>query len=231
MAAVLVAPAHSYPTGGTLDARRRRDLVAWAHRHDALIIEDDYDAEFRYDRVPIGALQGLAPDRVAYIGSASKTVTPALRLGWVAAPAHLIDALEREKRFDDMGSGLLEQLAFARFVDSGDLARFLRRVRPVYRGRRDAAIAALAELLPAVRWHGAAAGLHLHVTLPPGVDERALAFAAHERGVLVEDAAWHWARREDAPPSIVLGYGSLAEPMVRKAIAIIAEAIAAVAHR
>ena len=86
VAAVLVAPAHSYPTGATLDTRRRRDLVAWARRRDALIIEDDYDAEFRYDRVPIGALQGLAPDRVVYLGSASKTVSPALRLGWVAAP-------------------------------------------------------------------------------------------------------------------------------------------------
>jgi GntR family transcriptional regulator / MocR family aminotransferase len=231
VAAVLVAPAHSYPSGATLDAHRRRDLVAWAQRQGALIIEDDYDAEFRYDRVPIGALQGLAPDRVAYIGSASKTVSPALRLGWVAAPAQLVDALEREKRFDDMGSGLLEQLAFARFVDSGDLARYLRRVRPIYRGRRDAAIVALAELLPAARWQGAAAGLHLHVTLPPGVDERALAFAAHERGVLIEDAAWHWARREDAAPAIVLGYGSLPEPMLRNAIATIAEAIDAVRGR
>ena len=103
VAAVLVAPAHSYPTGATLDTGRRRDLVAWARRHDALIIEDDYDAEFRYDRVPIGALQGLAPEHVVYLGSASKTVSPALRLGWVAAPPALADALEREKRLDDMG--------------------------------------------------------------------------------------------------------------------------------
>jgi GntR family transcriptional regulator/MocR family aminotransferase len=230
VAAVLVAPAHCYPTGGTLDVARRRDLVAWARRHDALIIEDDYDAEFRYDRVPIGALQGLAPERVVYIGTASKTVSPALRLGWVAAPAGLVRAIEREKRFDDMGSGLLEQLAFARFVDSGDLARYLRRVRPVYRGRRDAAIAALADLLPAARWQGAAGGLHLHVTLPEHVDERALARAAHERGVLVEDAAWHWARPEQAPPALVLGYGSVNEPLMRKALTIVAEAIDAVGH-
>jgi len=230
VAAVLVAPAHSYPTGATLDVRRRRDLVAWARRRDALIVEDDYDAEFRYDRVPIGALQGLAPDRVAYVGTASKTVSPALRLGWIAAPAHLLDAIEREKRFDDMGSSLLEQVAFARFVDSGDLARYLRRVRPIYRGRRDAAIAALAELLPAVRWHGAAAGLHLHVTLPEHVDERALALAAHERGVLLEDAAWHWARPKQAPPSLVLGYGSLSEPLMRKALALVADALDAVGH-
>jgi GntR family transcriptional regulator/MocR family aminotransferase len=229
VAAVLVAPAHSYPTGGTLDPDRRCELVGWARRNDALIIEDDYDAEFRYDRLPIGALQGLAPERVVYIGSASKTVSPALRLGWLAAPEGLMRDVEREKRFDDMGSGLLEQLAFARFVDSGDLSRFLRRVRPIYRGRRDATIAALGELLPEARWRGAAAGLHLYVELPPGVDERELAVAGHERGVLIEDAAWHWARRAAAPPSIVLGYGSLSEPAIHRGIAIVAAAAAAVA--
>ena len=140
VAAVLVAPAHSYPTGAALDTGRRRDLVAWARRHDALIIEDDYDAEFRYDRVPIGALQGLAPDHVVYLGSRLKTVSPALRLGWVARrpPGRRARAREAPRRH---GSGLLEQLAFARFVDRGDFARYLRRVRPIYRARRDATIA------------------------------------------------------------------------------------------
>lgn len=226
VAAVLVAPAHSYPTGATLDPDRRRRLIAWARRNDALIIEDDYDAEFRYDRVPVAALQGLASERVVYIGCASKTVSPALRLGWVAAPAGLQEAVEREKRFDDMGSALLEQLAFARFVERGDLARYLRRVRPVYRARRDATIEALGALLPEARWQGADAGLHLHVLLPADVDERALARAAHERGVLVEDAAWHWARPKEAPPSIVLGYGSRTEATVRRGIAVIADALA-----
>jgi GntR family transcriptional regulator/MocR family aminotransferase len=228
VAAVLVAPAHSYPTGGTLDARRRSELVAWARRSEALIVEDDYDAEFRYDRLPIGALQGLAPDRIVHIGGASKTVSPALRLGWVAAPPDLVDALEREKRFDDMGSALLEQLAFARFVDRGDFARYLRRVRPIYRRRRDATLAVLAELMPEASRHGAAGGLHLHVRLPADVDERALARAAYERGVLIEDAAWHWARREQAPPSLVLGYGAVTEPTMRRAIAILADGMAAV---
>ena len=225
VAAVLLAPAHSYPTGGTLDPDRRRELIAWARRRDVLIIEDDYDAEFRYDRAPIGALQGLAPDHVAYIGSASKTLSPALRLGWLAAPADLAVALEREKNFDDMGTGLLEQLAFARLLDSGDFSRYLRRVRPVYRNRRDATIEALAEFLPDLRWQGAAAGLHLHVMLPADVNEGALAFAALQRGVLIEDAGWHWAQPELAAPSIVLGYGSLAEPAIRRGIALLAESM------
>jgi GntR family transcriptional regulator / MocR family aminotransferase len=219
--AVLVAPAHSYPIGGTLDARRRYDLVEWARRHDALVIEDDYDAEFRYDRLPVGALQGLAPDHVAYLGSASKTVSPSLRLGWVAAPPTLIDALEQEKRFDDMGSSLLEQLAFARFIDGGDFSRHLRRVRPIYRSRRDTMIEALAQRLPEVHWQGASAGLHLHVTLPEGIDQRALTYAAYKRGVLVEPTAWHWAEPEQAPPSLVLGYGTASAPAIRRGIALL----------
>jgi GntR family transcriptional regulator / MocR family aminotransferase len=102
--AVLVAPAHSYPTGAVLSAPRRAALIEWAHDHDGLVIEDDYDAEFRYDRAPIGALQGLAPQRVAYAGCASKTLTPALRLGWIVLPGWLIDDVVREKLFDDMGT-------------------------------------------------------------------------------------------------------------------------------
>jgi GntR family transcriptional regulator/MocR family aminotransferase len=128
-----------------------------------------------------------------------------------------------------MGSGLLEQLAFARFVERGDFARYLRRVRPIYRRRRDAMTGALVELLPAARSPGAAAGLHLHVALPDGVDERALARAAFERGVLVEDAAWHWARPKQAPPALILGYGAVTEPAIRRAIALLADALDAVA--
>jgi len=225
VAGALVAPAHSYPTGGTLDADRRQALIAWARRTGAVVIEDDYDAEFRYDHHPVGAIQGLAPDHVAYIGCASKTVTPALRLGWLAAPPGLVDEVEQEKLCDDMGSPLIDQLAFARFVESGDFARHLRRVRPIYRRRRDAAIGALATHLPEVRPRGEAAGLHLHVMLPGDVDELELAAAAYTRGVLVEDGAWHWARPQDAPPSIVLGYGATPEPAIRRGIAILGEAV------
>jgi GntR family transcriptional regulator/MocR family aminotransferase len=225
---LLVAPAHSYPTGGTLDAERRGAVVEWARATSAVVIEDDYDAEFRYDRQPLGCLQGLGPEAVVYIGTASKSVSPALRLGWLAAPAELVERLEQEKLYDDMGSTLIDQLAFARFVETGGFARYLRRVRPVYRGRRDATIAALARYVPEARWQGEAAGLHLHVLLPPEIDELRLAAAAYERGVLVEDGAWHWASPQDAPPSIVLGYGAVTEQMITRGVRKLAEALRAI---
>ncbi|HYI38266.1 MAG TPA: PLP-dependent aminotransferase family protein [Thermoleophilaceae bacterium] len=228
IAAVVVAPAHSYPAGTTLDAGRRRELLAWARNHDALLIEDDYDAEFRYDRTPIGALQGLAPERVAYIGGASKTFTPALRLGWIALPPDLAGAVEREKRFHDMGSPLLEQLAFARFLASGDFARHLRRVRPIYRARRDATLDAVSQYLPDVEWQGEAAGLHLHVLLPADVDAHALAQAALARGLMVENGAWHWADPATAPPSLVLGYSAAPEAAIRRGVAVLGQALEAV---
>jgi len=223
--AVLVAPAHSYPSGSTLDSARRQELGTWATRSGALIIEDDYDAELRYDRSPLGALQGLAPDQVIYIGSVSKTLTPALRLGWLVAPPRLIEPLAREKHNDDMGSSLFEQLALARLIESGAFARHLRHIRPVYRARRDATIASLAALLPSACWHGEAAGLHLSLTLPDHVDEQAVARAAYERGVLLELGAWHWAAPDRAPPSLVLGYGSTTETTILRGIRVIADAI------
>ncbi|WP_445188901.1 MocR-like pyridoxine biosynthesis transcription factor PdxR [Pseudonocardia sp. Cha107L01] len=217
--AVLVAPAHSYPTGAVLSPARRGELLSWVRQHDALIIEDDYDAEFRYDRTPIGALQGLAPRHIVYAGCASKTLTPALRLGWLAAPTQLVHELMSEKLFADMGSPLLEQLALAHFIDSGGFARHLRRVRPVYRRRRDAAIQALSTFLPDAVPTGVAAGLHLYVQLPAGSDERRLVDTAREQGLLLEGASWHWADPDSAPPALVLGYGSLGESAIRDGLA------------
>jgi GntR family transcriptional regulator / MocR family aminotransferase len=217
--AVLVSPAHSYPTGAVLSPRRRSALVAWARDHDGLVVEDDYDAEFRYDRAPIGALQGLAPEWVAYAGCVSKTLTPALRLGWVAAPSWLVNDLVREKLFDDMGSGLLEQLALGRFIESGGFTRHLRRVRPIYRRRRDAALDNVARYLPDAIPIGVAAGLHAYLQLPPEVDEHRLVDEARERRVLVEGAAWHWADPAGAPPALVLGYGGITESAIRRGLA------------
>ncbi|MEA2384492.1 MAG: GntR family transcriptional regulator / MocR family aminotransferase [Solirubrobacteraceae bacterium] len=225
--AVLVAPAHSYPMGAVLAPHRRIALVEWADAADALVIEDDYDAEFRYDRAPIGALQGLRPERVVYGGSVSKTVSPILRVGWLAAPEALMADLRREKLYDDIANGTLDQLALARFLDAGDLARHLRRVRPLYRGRRDVALDALARHLPDATAAGVAAGLHLFVRLPDGCDERALVRAARRRGVVVEGTARHWADPATAPPALVLGYGAAGEAAIERGVATLGEAYAA----
>lgn len=223
--AVLVAPAHSYPSGGTLDGARRQALATWASRSGTLIIEDDYDSELRYDRTPLGALQGLASEQTVHIGSVSKTLTPAVRLGWIVAPPRLVDLLAREKHHDDMGSSLLEQLTLARLIESGAFVRHLRQIRPVYRNRRDTTIATLAAVLPAAHWKGEAAGLHLHVTLPDNSDEQTVAQVAYQRGVLIERGAWHWAAPLP-PASIVLGYGAANEPAIQRGIRVIAAAIA-----
>ena len=219
--AVLVAPAHSYPTGMVLTATRRAALVKWAEDTGGLIIEDDYDAEFRYDRAPIGALQGLAPERVAYAGCASKTLTPALRLGWVALPSWVVDDVVAQKLLDDMGTPLLEQLALARFIETGGFTRHLRRVRPVYRRRRDAALAAIATSLPDAVPTGVAAGLHVYLQLPSWCDELSLIDAARTRGLLVEGASWHWSEPSTAPPALVVGYGAIGESAIRDGMAIL----------
>ena len=141
--ALVLTPSHQWPTGAVLSARSRAAAVRWARERDALIVEDDYDAEYRYDRAPIGALQGLAPDRVIYAGTASKTLAPGLRLGWLVLPPQLVDRVAEAKLLADRGSPVLDQLAFADFLDRGEFDRHLRRMRPVYRRRRDALLAAL----------------------------------------------------------------------------------------
>ena len=166
-----------------LAPERRTALIDWATRTDAFVLEDDYDAEYRYDRPPVGAVQGLAPDRVLYAGSVSKTLAPGLRLGWMVVPDRLAEAVVAAKASDDLGTPVVEQLALADFLERGELDRHLRRTRSVYRARRDALVTALARELPDCPPGGVAAGLHLVVPLPAGADEPAvLARGALARG-------------------------------------------------
>jgi GntR family transcriptional regulator/MocR family aminotransferase len=181
--AVVVTPAHQFPTGVVLAPRRRAALVAWARSTGGLVVEDDYDAEFRYDREPVGCVQGLAPDIVALIGSASKALAPGLRLGWLAVPQRLRPAVAEAKAAADLGGPVLEQLAFADLLATGGYDRHLRQARRRHRERRDAVVAALARYLPAARVSGVAAGLHLVVELPAGVDDAALAEHAQAAGL------------------------------------------------
>src|SRR5262245_21682660 len=161
--AVLVTPAHQYPTGAVLSPQRRAALLDWSLQRGAFIIEDDYDAEYRYDREPIGSLQGLAPGRVVYVGTASKMLSPALRLAWLALPADLASGVRRAKFHADRGSPVFDQLALADFLKRGELDRHLRRTRLIYRARRDGLMEALRTYLPHLRPQGVAAGLHVMI--------------------------------------------------------------------
>ena len=209
--AALVSPAHQFPTGSVLAPDRRRALLAWAERESAFVIEDDYDAEYRYDRAPVGALQGLAPDRVVYAGSASKILAPALRLGWLVVPPSLVEVTAEIKKWSDLGSSFIEQIVLAAFLQEGSLDRHLRRMRMVYRMRRDALLDALArhrrEWIP----YGAAAGLHLMVALPAGTSEHDVAVAAAKRSIRLYPMRQYAFGRRVHPPAVVMGYAGLTE--------------------
>ncbi len=225
--AVIISPAHQFPTGTVLSAPRRASLLAWARTTGGLIIEDDYDAEFRYDRRPVGALQGAGPPFVALVGSVSKTLSPALGIGWMVTPPGWTPAPDRPGR--PAGPSVLDQLAFASFVRSGGYDRQLRACRKSYRDRRDALAAALAARLPEARVAGAAAGLHLLVHLPAGIDAAAVAAGARAGGVRV--ASLDTYRIEPGPPGLVLGYGNLAGHQVEAAVARLAAAVRSAQQR
>ncbi|MGW3016933.1 MocR-like pyridoxine biosynthesis transcription factor PdxR [Streptomyces longwoodensis] len=226
--AVLMTPAHQFPTGVVLDGERRRELLRWA-AGGGVVIEDDYDAEHRYDRPPVPALRSLLPDAVCYAGSVSKLLAPALRVGWLLVPPHLRDALVTAKRYADLGNGVLTQLVLARLMDSGELERHLRHVRRRHRRRRDVMLRAVEAHLPGARVHGAAAGLHLMVTFADGpgsrVPDTALAAAALARGVKAHPLSWH--RLTPGPPGLVLGYAAGAAHEIEEGITLIGEALRA----
>lgn len=216
--AVAVAPAHQYPTGAVLSPPRRAALLALAQQRDALVVEDDYDAEYRYDRQPIGSLQGLAPERVVYGGSASKTLAPAVRLGWLALPRHLVPPIADRQRVRGGMPAPLGQLALADLIERGELDRHLRRQRRRYHRQRDELLAAIAAKLPEVIIHGAAAGLYVVLRLPDGLNERAVLDAARSRGIALEGLG------ADAP-AVVVGYANLTDAAVEPAVAALAASI------
>jgi GntR family transcriptional regulator/MocR family aminotransferase len=219
----VLTPAHQFPTGVVLGPERRRDLLNWAAA-GGLVIEDDYDAEFRYDREPVPALQGLDPDRVAYLGTASKTLAPALRLGWLLLPAQLADPAEAVKHLLDVCSPALEQLALARLLTTGAYDRHIRQMRAVYRRRRDALLQAVERHLPGLTVAGVAAGIHAVVWLPAGVDDRKVAAEAEREGVRVAPLSQYRIDRAVAP-GLALGYGRVTEAALDDAVAALARAV------
>jgi GntR family transcriptional regulator / MocR family aminotransferase len=221
--AVVLTPAHQTPTGVVLSPQRRHALVEWASAGGHVIIEDDYDAEFRYDRHPVGSLQGLAPHRVVSIGSVSKSLAPSLRLGWMVCPPELTEAIAAEKYVTDRGSPALDQLALARLMESGRFDRHLRRMRITYAARRTALDAALAAHAPSVPISGLAAGFHLLAMLPPGADEEKVIEAAAQRSIGLQGLRRYRLHGNGGPAGIVIGFGNLNEAAIRTGISTVAD--------
>ncbi|MGW5736597.1 MULTISPECIES: MocR-like pyridoxine biosynthesis transcription factor PdxR [Streptomyces] len=206
---VLLTPAHQFPTGGPLHPARRAAVIDWARARGGLVLEDDYDGEFRYDREPVGAVQGLDPERVVYMGSVSKSLSPGVRLGWLVLPEHLIDGVLAAKGEREAWAGVTDQLTLAELIESGHYDRHVRRMRQRYRTRRDQLVAALATHAPHISPTGVAAGLHAVLRLPPGT-EQSTAKAAAWQGLALESLAEfrHPDATMPASDGLVVGYST-----------------------
>jgi GntR family transcriptional regulator/MocR family aminotransferase len=223
--AVLLTPTHQSPTGYPLSGGRRAALLDWLRSRKTFALEDDYDAEFRYDRAPVGALQGLVPERIMYAGTVSKTLAPGMRIGWLVVPDAMRESVLYQHRAADHGAPRIDQNALASFIAEGDLDRHLRRMRLVYRKRRDALVSALETYLPDARIDGIAAGLHAAVTLPRKVAERAILAEAARRGVEMEFMSHWYIDRRERPSTMLLGYAQSPESSIRAGVRIIAETL------
>ncbi|WP_371790977.1 PLP-dependent aminotransferase family protein [Streptomyces sp. NBC_01471] len=206
--AVLMTPAHQFPMGVPLHPDRRTAAVDWARTTDGVILEDDYDGEFRYDRQPVGALQGLDPERVVYCGTASKSIAPGVRLGWLVLPESMVAEVVEAKGNSDWMSSSLEQLTLAEFIGSGAYDRHVRSMRLRYRRRRDQLVAALAERAPGIRVSGIAAGLHAVLELPPGTEQSVVQAAAWQGLALNGGSQFRHADVRDGRDILVVGYGT-----------------------
>ncbi|QNP62979.1 PLP-dependent aminotransferase family protein [Streptomyces genisteinicus] len=224
--AALLTPAHQFPTGGPLLPERRTAAVAWAGATDGVVVEDDYDGEFRYDRRPVGAVQGLAPEHVVYTGSVSKSLSPGLRIGWMALPARLVPAVVAAKGEREPYAGAVEQLTLADFLACGAYDRHVRRMRQRHRRRRDLLVSLLAERAPQVRVSGIAAGLHAVLDLPEG-GERSVVKAAAWQGLAVEGLSDYRHPRWRGPvrEGLVVGYATPPEHLYAGALDLLCRAL------
>jgi GntR family transcriptional regulator/MocR family aminotransferase len=226
VSAAVLTPAHQFPLGMTLAPGRRTAFVRWAVRTGGVIVEDDYDGEFRFDRQPVGAMQALAPDQVVYAGTASKSLAPGLRLGWLVVPDSMIDELVAARDRSGFFNGALEQLTLAAFIESGGYDRQIRQVRLTYRRRRDWLIGALQRQAPAVRLTGIAAGLHAVADLPGQESEDVVVARAARHGVAVEGLSAFAAAGHQRGPALVIGYGRPADHAFTTAVSRLCAALA-----
>ncbi|MFD4374292.1 PLP-dependent aminotransferase family protein [Streptomyces sp. NPDC058486] len=207
--AVVVTPIHQYPLGAALAEDRRRELVAWAEKAGAVIVEDDYDGEFQYGRRRLGALQALAPHRVLYAGTTSKTLAPGLRLAWLAVPPAWVEPITAAKRVADQHSAALTQMIFTDLLRSGTYDRHIRKCRNHYRERRDRLGAMLAREAPSARLVGEDAGLHTLVRWDAdGPSERDVLLAARRESLALTGLSPYWGTPGPHPPGLVVGYGT-----------------------
>ena len=216
--AALLTPAHQFPLGHALVAERRTGAVEWAGRTGGLIVEDDYDGEFRYDRQPVGAMQALAPERIVYAGTASKSLAPGLRLGWLVLPERLLADTVAAKNLTG-GPSTVDQLTIAELITSGAYDRHVRRARLVYRRRRDALVTALRHHVPEARITGIVAGLHVVVELPQGLEENDVIARATRHGLALEGLDAYSATGQPRSPALVVGYGTPPDHAFDSAIA------------
>jgi GntR family transcriptional regulator/MocR family aminotransferase len=229
--AVVLTPAHQFPLGAALAPRRRTRAVDWAADTNGVVIEDDYDGEFRYDRQPVGAMQALAPEHVVYAGTASKSLAPGLRLGWLVLPAQIVDDIVAAKTLADRNTSSLDQLTLAEFIASGRYDRHVRRARLAYRRRRDRLVAALYHHAPQVRATGIAAGLHALLELPTGHDEDDIITSAARHGLALEGLRAYSTEAGQHPAALVVGYGTPPEHAFTGAIARLTAVLANTARR
>lgn len=221
--AAMITAAHQFPLGSVLSPRRRHDALGWARTHDAVLVEDDYDGEFRYDREPLGALQGLDPNRVVYVGTTSKTLAPGLRLAWLVLPPDLVAPVAEAKFLADRNSPVLEQLTFAEFITSGGYDRHVRRRRLAYRRRRDELVVALAP----GQIEGVSAGLHALVNLPSGTCEADVVAAAATRGLALEGLDAYRVGSAVHPPALIVGYATPPDHSYHSALAVLGQVLSA----
>ncbi|MCX4785261.1 MULTISPECIES: MocR-like pyridoxine biosynthesis transcription factor PdxR [unclassified Streptomyces] len=224
--AVVTTPAHQFPTGIAYSATRRGRLLDWARTTDGLIVEDDYDGDFRYDRAPVGSLQGLDPEHVAYTGSVSKSLAPGLRLGWLLAPASMTDEIVARKRTMDLGNPAVDQAVLADFIGRGGYDRQLRRCQRAYRERRDTMTSALAQHFPGTEVSGIAAGLHIIARLPEryGPEPVFLARADEASVALRPLSDFGTLPFAERTVNLVLGYAHLPPPDIAEGVRLLAAA-------
>ncbi|WP_370410566.1 PLP-dependent aminotransferase family protein [Streptomyces fradiae] len=224
--AVVVTPSHQFPSGISYAAGRRAELLDWARSVDGFVFEDDYDGDFRYDRAPVGALQGLDPERVVYTGSVSKSLAPGLRLGWLLLPGELVEEVVERKRTMDLGNPVIDQAVLARYVSGGGYDRQLRRCQRAYRERRDALVAALERHFPGTVTSGIAAGLHVIARLPAAYGPTpAFLTAAEAAGVALRPLEeYGTGRPADGAVRLVIGYAHLTPAEIGRGVALVAAA-------